>query len=110
MFFIIWGKKEKRNVIEEGYFQCPVCNTKQPYKLIQVMQVGHIWYVPLGSGIEVSRYIQCGTCTRQFEAGHYTPNGNPDGVAEATMWDCPKCGVLNPNTTYQCKRCRYSLV
>ena len=40
----------------------------------------------------------------QGTEGQQTPVSNPDG-----QWVCPKCGNVNPNTTFQCIKCGYRL-
>jgi predicted RNA-binding Zn-ribbon protein involved in translation (DUF1610 family) len=39
------------------------------------------------------------------------PNANsilPQNDKEV-LWDCPKCGNKNPNNTFKCEKCGYSL-
>jgi predicted tellurium resistance membrane protein TerC len=32
-----------------------------------------------------------------------------DSTTNQQSWNCPKCGEKNPNTTYKCEKCGYSL-
>lgn len=32
-----------------------------------------------------------------------------EAITESTPWECIKCEHQNPNTTYQCENCDYSL-
>ena len=36
-------------------------------------------------------------------------DGAVPSTVEKKTWDCPKCGNSNPNNTFQCEKCKYSL-
>lgn len=44
------------------------------------------------------------------EVEHDAPSSDQKRSTESATWDCPKCGVINQNNTYKCKRCKYSLI
>lgn len=113
MFFISWGTKRISRVVNEGKFNCPTCRSIQPYRMISVQNAPHAWFVSLGTGEEVLRYLECKTCKRKFNASQYKVSEdkkNNDELAEVATWDCPKCKFDNPNTSYKCRKCGYSLV
>lgn len=113
MFFITWGTKQSARVVNKGKFNCPTCNSIQSYKVISVQNTPHVWFVSAGAGEEVMRFMECQTCKSKFNTSHYKISESSDSSDEITKeatWDCPKCKFDNPNNSYKCKKCGYSLV
>ena len=107
---IWWGTRVVESKLWQGSFRCPTCCTSQPCTLIQLRKVATLYsFIPLGSGDEIVRYLECATCGAQQEAtGYVVPAAG--AVANVATWDCPKCANANPNHSYQCMKCRYSVV
>jgi len=56
-----------------------------------------------GIGLIAGKYI-----SRQVKKTSPSPRMSED--SQSVKWDCPKCETLNPNDSYKCKRCGYSLI
>jgi hypothetical protein len=107
--FIWWGRHVREKKLEAGYFLCPKCRTQQPCRRISIGSQETVYSLPVGGFESLAEQVQCGTCGARFEGSAYERKGAA-GVMEPSTWECPKCANCNPNNTYQCLKCRYSLV
>ena len=107
--FIWWGRRVREKKLESGSFLCPRCRTQQPCRRVSIGTEGTVYSLPLGDFQAVAEQIECGTCGSRFEGSDYA-HAEATGVLETQTWDCPKCANRNPNNTYQCLKCRFSLV
>lgn len=59
---IVWGKSLSRTPIGlVGHF-CPFCRTLRVFDAIDVRQVEHLYFIPIGRGISVATELVCKTC------------------------------------------------
>lgn len=104
---IWWGRKTRARRLETAHFDCPKCRSHQPCALIRVERVLTLYsFIPLGSGEEIARYIECDTFRTKHDAALFVaPRAGGDYVPET--WECPHCHNGNPNTQYKCRRCGF---
>jgi DNA-directed RNA polymerase subunit RPC12/RpoP len=107
MWVFFWGTKTKETQLGMGYFNCPDCKRRQPAKVCQVQTKQHIYFFPVGSGVNVgSEFYYCKVCKRRFtNDGQY---GYDFGQDEATRdWKCFKCGRSIPYERMDCPQCGF---
>jgi hypothetical protein len=60
--FIVWGTKVRhRNLGYRAEF-CRICRQIRPFKVVQIRSVGHIYYIPIGSGTIHGHTMSCEQC------------------------------------------------
>lgn len=60
------------------------------------------WFTPI-IGMTIGLILKPKDKKRESEQ---TQNPSP----EKLEWTCPKCGETNPNNSYRCKKCAYSVL
>jgi hypothetical protein len=66
---IVYGRKRKDTPAGHCFVFCPVCRDVVAHTIYSVGMAGHVYFVSVGSGEEVARYLSCDTCTLQSGAG-----------------------------------------
>ena len=102
---IIAGTKAKETVIGTGDFKCPVCFSQTSYVRKRFDQYFTLFFIPLFKLGTLGEHTECLSC-------HSIIQDKSQHVIEEPekMWECPNCKAQNPNTTYTCQNCHYSLV
>lgn len=60
---IVWGTKTVKRVLGSGsWFQCPRCQSSEPYRHCRVRRYGHLYWIPLIPLGEPVEYVECLTC------------------------------------------------
>lgn len=59
---IIWGKKTVRKVRGRTAEFCRLCRDFRGHRAVEVLSVGHIYYLPLGRGTGQGFEIKCESC------------------------------------------------
>jgi uncharacterized membrane protein (UPF0136 family) len=88
---IVWGTKRVERKAGAVADWCFVCRELRAFELVQISKVGHLYYIPLGSGTVVDHAIRCRECGARFGCDrglyadpvkHYA--GDLDGLVRAT--------------------------
>ena len=109
--FVRYGTKELKRKLDEGHFQCPNCHSRRPCRLYRIERVSTANWISLGDPKEIDRFVECGVCLGQFRSVFIeSALSAPQSVASDEKWPCPRCNTANPNTTYKCLKCGFSLV
>jgi ribosomal protein S27AE len=116
MFPFHWIARKAKDVLAEGVFDRKDCGPEQRCRIVKIMRRTYAYFIiPIETGDELDRYLECGKCHRRYSPDAYRPADAPTGNNspqrfEPVTWSCPKCGQGNPNDRYRCGACRYSLV
>ena len=110
---VIWWRK--RQILQElrtSSFECPNCLSSQPCSLFEVREQTFLFsLIPLGRGLTLTQYIECQKCDGRFEPTGFAKSTDEGEIkTETRARECPRCGHLNPNDAFKCRRCEYSLV
>jgi hypothetical protein len=106
---IWWGHKIKDKKLSSGRFDCPDCKSEQPCTLRAVGRYFAIYSIALNETQRIQEYVICEGCGHRFDSASYR-SSDGHAPAQPVTWDCPKCKHINPNHSYRCLQCRYSLV
>src|SRR5262245_44958811 len=106
--FFLFGSRTKTCAVR-GYFECTTCRATQKCENHETWQYFHVFFMSIVRLQKVGEQIICLGCHGRFDSENFRPADSKD-AEKPVLWDCPKCGNLNPNHTYRCERCRYSLV
>jgi hypothetical protein len=107
--FIFWGTATKDKNLEEGYFDCPDCKSLQPCTLRAVSRYETLYFFATKEIERLKEYVVCGGCDGTFDSASYRTSRN-DPAPKPVTWGCFKCKHVNPNHTYKCLKCGYSLI
>ncbi len=66
LVFIIWGKRKVRDYLGGAAEFCPICRRVQLHGVRDVRLVGHLYWIPLGSGKVVGQECTCIGCFHRF--------------------------------------------
>ena len=66
--FIIWGTYGREVVKGRVADFCASCAEVRSFCFVEIRQVSHIYFIPLGSGTLVGEVIECEACTSRFVA------------------------------------------
>lgn len=58
----IWGEKSKRKALGHVAELCHTCREIRTHQLLEVREIPHVYYVPLGRGKIAQYQIDCGQC------------------------------------------------
>ena len=64
---IIFGSKGVSETTGRGTFFCPQCKADRKYWLKEVKRKGHVYFMPLVTLGSVGSYVECATCSAQFD-------------------------------------------
>ncbi|MBN1562716.1 MAG: zinc-ribbon domain-containing protein [Anaerolineae bacterium] len=67
MLFIIFGTKVRHQVIGEGQFFCPKCQSQRQYKHKKASRYFSLYFVPLIPMGKLGEFVECQTCGVAFE-------------------------------------------
>lgn len=72
---IIFGSRTMNSTISSGSFNCPRCNSQQPYNMIGVNKWFTLYFIPVIPMGRAGEYVECTTCAGTFseEALTYDP-------------------------------------
>lgn len=59
---IFWGTKVRRRGKGGASHFCPVCRTVCTFRVVEVMAVSHLYWIPLGRGKRIAEELACGGC------------------------------------------------
>ena len=68
-----------------------------------------LYSIPLNEEDVLQEYSVCKSCGTKLRAENYRA-ARPGGRTELVVWACPKCQNSNPNYSYRCLKCGYSVV
>ncbi len=64
---IIFGRRGVTGTKGQGTFQCPACQTDQPYAHKHVRRFFTLYFIPLIPLGTVGEYVECGRCKGTFK-------------------------------------------
>src|SRR5438105_1024238 len=104
-------RRTRRQVpVAQGYFNCPVCASRQPCFLVMVEARNYLaGFIPLpGQPVAGPESYHCLTCKRDWPAD---PIADYDYGEEAGTppWQCFKCGREVAYESFECPHCGYRL-
>ena len=70
--FIIWGTKEKRKDFGHCASLCKVCHDITSFKVTEIHQVSHLYYIPMGRYKFVSTELVCSSCKNTLFSSNYS--------------------------------------
>lgn len=108
-FFFSSGSRVAQRKLDDGTFPCPFCKSRQPCVRVNVEREQTVYGISVGAGHLLAELIQCSTCHRSFRAELFASKDDQKNM-DVKLWECPKCKGQNPNSTYRCQHCQYSLV
>jgi predicted RNA-binding Zn-ribbon protein involved in translation (DUF1610 family) len=99
---IHFGWRVREIDLNEGQFHCPTCRQVQACSRKRYAKYFTLLFIPLVETESLGQACRCHVCgmTFQMEAIE-DPNA---------IWECTECRNGNPNTTYKCKKCGFSLI
>jgi len=106
---IWWGNKVREKKLSSGSFDCPHCRSHQPCEHRALGKYFTFYSIPLGETERIEEFVICAGCGRKFDSASYQ-SARGGTMPVAVTWDCPKCHISNPNYSYKCVKCGYSLV
>jgi DNA-directed RNA polymerase subunit RPC12/RpoP len=109
-WFYFWVQHQAKVAKDNGYFNCPACERRQPCTLAQTEARARLYgIIPLSGGQAVGpESYQCLACGREFVAdGSYGFDFGPN--AETQKWRCFKCKKEVPYEDFECPHCGFRL-
>lgn len=74
-----WGIRGFLKILDEGYFECPLCNMSSTYELKSVQKRFAIFWIPIIPLGKFVNYLECQQCDGVFDP---RPFYNVDGQNE----------------------------
>lgn len=65
---IIWGRKIQTKFVGRKPGYCPLCRMLRPFRVEEVVSVGHLYYIPLGSRRTEAVVRVCEQCRQKYDA------------------------------------------
>lgn len=100
---IVWGWRNRRKQVSEGWFHCPRCDEERTYVLQKWVRWFTLYFLPLfPTGTESPEHVTCGVCGSAFdpsvlEAASITPRTDatppaawyldPAGSGQSRWWN-----------------------
>lgn len=70
---LIWGSKGKQELVSNGQFFCPHCNTTQAYKLIRITRYFTLFHMPLFKTKDLGEMVECKVCINRYKPSILEP-------------------------------------
>ena len=74
--------------------------------VFMIMRPIYLWYFKINEAIDL---LERQTRAIEKMAGYSTSDANLGVRKTKNEWECPKCGEINPNSTFTCGKCEYKL-
>ncbi len=104
MIFFIWGSTVRTTEAGTGFFDCPRCQSRQPYRRLRNAMYFTLFFIPLFRTETLAEFVQCETCRNNSEVPMW------GAEPSSQTWACPQCTQTNANHNYRCRHCGFSLV
>jgi hypothetical protein len=106
---IWWARRPRRKKVGSGVFDCGYCKAQQSCDFYQVGVYLYVYSIPISEEERLGEFVVCDGCNQEFPSASYRePTGS--SATQPVTWKCPRCEAVNPNHTYRCEACHYSLV
>lgn len=89
---------------EQGYFHCPICNTRKPATLVTQKIYVTLFFLTICPLTSLESFYRCESCNHLFEIDTKWPYDFGSHPAPK-RWDCRFCTTLNPNHVDRCTVC-----
>ena len=70
MLLILFGTKDRREMIAEGQFVCPKCGVERDYEVISIKEWFTLFFVPVfptANNEEREEFVECKTCKKAYD-------------------------------------------
>ncbi len=70
MLLILFGTKDRREMIAEGQFVCPKCGVERHYEVISIKEWFTLFFVPIlptANNEEREEFVECKTCKKVYD-------------------------------------------
>src|SRR5262245_34332185 len=104
-YLLLYTIVPSKKVLGAGYLFCPRCRERNPgERFLEERFLYALGFLPLWAVGEAKHYYACHRCAQSFEetADHVFDFGDH---AHPKLWDCLRCGELNPSDRFNCRRC-----
>ncbi len=64
--FIVWGTYVRRRRVGQVAEYCAVCRAIKAAKLVELRQIGHLYYIPLGRAKPIGHSLTCAECSSEL--------------------------------------------
>lgn len=70
---VIWGSREKQELVSEGQFFCPNCKKIRHYRQKRVARYFTLFFIPLVKTKTLGEFVECEVCKDGDEAAILDP-------------------------------------